>query len=274
MSANVRFRDVLRTQVPWWLSDRHFASGATVGFRFLWSMIAPLDAFMEFLYEGLQASWPGVGTSTALPQIGRSRGLLRSPSDTDQSFVDRLLIWLDKWAHAGSQKQLAIELHEYIRGNPRIRIVNRAQHWITVDTNGAITTHDGDWDWDSVSHPERAGFWSEMWIIVYPAPTAWGTTGPFLDTAGAPVWGDDGFGIGHDVPRDEFDAVRSVLANWKSAHTKIRAVIWTSDGTLFDPVTPFGLPDGQWGGWGGVGNGTRVASNRNYTTCKYWEPNP
>lgn len=44
-SPTRRLRDMLGGFVPWWLSDRP-TSGKTVGFRFLWAMVAPLDAHL------------------------------------------------------------------------------------------------------------------------------------------------------------------------------------------------------------------------------------
>ena len=124
-----------------------------------------MNALMEGLIEGLQAAYPGLGTPTALQYIGRGRGILRGRLDTDDTYAGKLRAWLDRWETAGSMQGLARELYEYL-GLP-LRIVNRAGHWLSIDSLGIITTTQAMWDWDSVSHPERAGFWSEMWIIVY-----------------------------------------------------------------------------------------------------------
>ncbi len=265
MASESRIRDQLRGWVPWWLADRKYSSGKTVGFRFLWAMIAALDAYAEWILQSLFAPWPGYGTPTALPLIGRSRGILRGQADTDASFATKLRLWLTKWAAAGTQEQLAIEIHEYLGNSPMVRIVNRAGHWVTVAADGTVTTAEADLDWDSVSHPERAGFWSEMWIIVY--PTQWAVAPDW----GVGTWGSTGFGLGHEANRVEYDAIRGLVAQWKSAHSKVRAIIWTSDASLFDPAVPASLPNGSWGDWGTTGDGARVASSRNVTTCRYWE---
>lgn len=60
-----RFRDTLRKILPWWLSDRR-EQGKTVGFRYLWAIVAPLDAAMDVLVQGVNAWFPGRGTPTAL----------------------------------------------------------------------------------------------------------------------------------------------------------------------------------------------------------------
>lgn len=267
MTVRQRLRDIFPQYIPWWLSDRSLSSGKSVGYRFLWSMIAPLDAYEEVLIQGLQAAWPGVGTPTALPRIGATRGIVRGQADSDADYATKLRSWIERWRNAGSQYAIARELHDYLGNHPRIRIVNRAGFWVMMAEDGTITTAQAVFDWDSVSNPERATFWSELFVIVY--PTQWANTG---------LWGDgrdygarDG-GLGHQVTRREVDAVRGILAQWKAAHTKIRALIWTSDTALFDPANPGSLPDGTWGQWSVPGgSGSRVAGGRNTTTCRYWE---
>ena len=59
------FRETLRRYVPPWLSDRP-QTGKTVGFRFLYCLVAPLDAGVQAAIEGVQARYPGIGTPTAL----------------------------------------------------------------------------------------------------------------------------------------------------------------------------------------------------------------
>lgn len=229
-------------------------------------MVAPYDALMDVLIQGIRASWPGVGTPTALALTGRSRGIIRGQADTNDQYATKLTQWLDRWRLAGTAETLAIALHEYLGDSPRVRVVNRAGRWLTVDTDGTITRDTAAWDWDSVSNPERSGYWSEIWVIIY--PTQWAIAGNWGDGTD---WGDSKDGFGHDVTQQEVDAVTGLLAQWKSAHTKVRTVIWTSDGTLFDPATPASLPDGTWGQWGNTDSGTRISS-RNTTTCRYWEP--
>lgn len=280
-----RFRDILRKVVPVWLSDRWRGgpggnSGLTptnaTGFSFLWALTAPLDACAEVLAQGVRAAWPGLGTPSALKYIGSSRGILRGygTSETDDHYAMRLRAWLTTWQGAGSQLALAQQLHEYISNRPRVTIVNRAGSWVSVAQDGTVSTMSGvTWNWDGTSNPEDATSWSEQWVIIYPDP--WAHRGAF---GSGDKFGADGLGLGHLVTREESDAVRGIIADWKSAHTRVRTVIWTSDGTIFNPSDPTTMPDGQWGQWsaGNSGirdNGARGKSHRNVTTCRYWEPN-
>lgn len=271
-----RFRDALRDRVPVWLSDRRAntpsapggppSKDETVGFRFLWAVTAPLDAGAQQLLEALRARFPGVGTATALPYIGRDRGILRGVDDTDADYAARLLGWVERWKIAGSAEALARAMHEYIPGHPMVRAISRAGRWVTVNADGSLVRHAATWDWDSVSHPERAGYWSELWVIIYPTPyAASGTLGD------GRALSDADRGIGHMVARVDVDVVHRLLATWKSAHSLVRCVIWTTDASLFDPATPASRPDGTWGDWGKTVSGSRVSA-RNITTCRYWEP--
>lgn len=264
MTARRRFRDLFVDYTPWWLRGRT-SSGLTSGYRYLWSMIAPLDVALENLVQGMQAAWPGLGTPTALALIGRTRGIIRGQGESVESYGQRLREWLDRWLDAGSAFAVARAIHEYLSSHPRVRVVTRSGVWVTIDENGTVTRHDAPFDWDSVSHPERVGFWSEMWIVVY--PTQWALKG--LVNSRPLIF--DGLGFDHAVTREESDAIRGEIAQWKAAHTYVRSLIWSYDETLFDPDVPASCPDGTWGDWGNRSNVSRVRSGRNYTDCVYWE---
>lgn len=263
-----RFRDQLHRIVPWWLSDRvRVGPGKNVGFRFLWVLAALLDVFMDVALAGMIAAWPGHpnATPTALAWIGRNRGIIRGQADTDAEYAARLRNWLVYWRDAGTQRAVARAIHEYLGNAPRVRVVNRAGTMTEVAADGSITVTFGvAWDWDSVSNPERAGYWWEQWIIVY--PTQWahrGVYGAALDT-----WGGDALGFGHERTRVELDAVKGLINQWKRLSTRVRAVIWTSDANIGGST----LPNGTWGKWSMPSSGSAVASGRVRSDTRYWEP--
>ncbi|HEX8795445.1 MAG TPA: hypothetical protein VF765_31060 [Polyangiaceae bacterium] len=263
------FSNSIGSYVPSWLAKR---LNANVGYRFIWSMVVQLDVMMQGIVEGLQAPWPGVGTPTAFSAIGSSRGILRGETETDASYAARLIAWLDTWTNAGAAEVLASQIHYWLGNNPMVRIVNRSGQWVTCNTDGSITKTVAAWDWDSVSNPERSGFWSEIWIIVY--PTEWAVTGSTLASL-VGEWGVPGaqLGNGHKVPRIAVQTILGLVSTWKGAHDFVRGIIWSYDATLFDPASPVpGDPDGTWGNYmkysGGVGVPARNANAR------YWEPEP
>lgn len=264
-TARLRFRDVIRSFVTPWLSDRgQSVQTATVGFRYIWAMVAPLDAAADVLLQGIRAAWPGAGTPTALSLIGRSRGIVRGVGESDASYAARQIPWLDRHRIAGSQEAVALSLHEFLEGRPRVRVINRAGHRVTVDLDGTMTRDVIAWDWDSVSHPERATHWWDQWIIIDPCP--WPIDG---------VWGADelwggGLGFGHDATREDADTVLAIIRQFKAEQTFVRAIIWSYDATLFDPDAPSTMPDGTWGAWSLRSGGAVVPSGRN-PDCRYWE---
>lgn len=267
-------RDAVASYVPNWLSNR---VGKNNGFKFVYTVALMCDILITLAVEGIYSWFPGyalgsphftVNQASALPLIGRSRGIVQGLGETDESYAARLVGWLQDWAQAGSAEILLKMLFFYLRGAARIRIIDRSGNWVTYDGSDTIVKQTAAWDWDSISNPERAGYWSDMWIVVY--PDQFGQRPGVLGD----LTGDDGFGIGQMIPHISADTVRAILQLWKGAHVFLRAVIFTSDASLFDPLNPASCPDGQWGCWSNVqnGNGSRVASHRNLSSCRYLEP--
>lgn len=263
-------RESIRKFVPVWLSDR---PGLNVGFRVLWGVVLLFDAAIEWARQGLRAKFPGLGPSDAMPYLGADRRTYRSPSEGDASYAARLLTWLDRWRLAGQVWQLMRELQAYIPSHPKIRVYNRAGFAFTLNTNGTTSVckpiwvgqsslliggpwsvNDNGcgvpvWDWDSVSHPERAGFWSEMWVVLYSAypevnrVVGTGTIGADADTNS----------LRQTVTQSEVYTVKAIVDDFKAAHTRVRAVMFTSVANDFNPADVGALrPDGTWGEWNNV----------------------
>jgi hypothetical protein len=262
MTLRARLTDFL----PSWLNDGD--EDKSFGYRVLWVLTRFLDAGISAAIQGSLAA-VGRGTPTALKYVGDARGVIRGRLDTDESYRAKLPTWIQRWKEAGSQRRLAREVWEYL-GDSRVRVVNRAGHWVSIDIDGTTTETDASWDWDSVSNPERNDpdnpWWSDEWIIIYPTYAVRG--GTFGDLTGD----DDGFGLGHLCPRAQVDAIKLIIDRYKAAHSCVRAVIWTSDPDRFDPAVDASKPDGTWGQWSITSGGHCVASGRDLTTCRYWEP--
>lgn len=253
--------DGIERIVPWWLRKR---PGLEHGYKYLWASAVMCDALLDALMQGIQAAWPGRGTPTALDEIGNTRGIRRGLSDTDVEYGARLQGWLEKAARWGSDEEIARSLHEYLRGRPMVRVVDRHGQWTEINEDGELRTFDAPWDWDSISHPkaekERP---TDIWIIVYGAEYEHQASWEALDGS---------HGIGHTVPRQEADEAIAEMKQSKPAHNWIRCVIWVDDPSELDPeaVTPVGMPDGRWGKWGKPdGSGGRVKSRN--TDFRYWE---
>ena len=226
------------------------------------SQLGTHDVLADVALEGLQAAWPGMGTPDALGLIGRTRGLVRWQDEPDSSYQLRLRGWLECWARART-REIAAQVHGYLRSKPMVRLISRAGVWVSVDRDGVLTECEAPWNWDSISHPERSGWWSDLWMVVFTDqyPKRPGTLGSL------PAH-DDGLGLGHMVPRVECDILRAWIGELKGAHSLIRAVIWCDDPTMFDPKNPVNVPDGTWGAWG---YGDPSDCTRDLQHCRYWE---
>lgn len=268
------FRDQVGGYIVKWLNAR-LAQGKTNGYRVIVGLVAVLDAGLEFLIQGKIASFPSLGTPTALGHIGRSRGILRGLADTNAQYAQRLLEWLDSWKHAGIAEQIVRRIYEYLPAHPRVMFVNRSGYWVVIDS-GVVTKTTrplSDWNWDTLSNPERSGFWSEFWLIVYPP-----TYTPNTDAYGDPglTWTDDGYALGFsDAPLEQLRTIRNLVATWKSAHSMPRTIIFVNPlfPTDFDPDGAGTMPDGYYGQWSKIVAGVSVpARDLNHRYLEYEFP--
>jgi hypothetical protein len=266
-----------------WQTNR---PGANVGFRYLFSLVLPIDIELENTLQGINAWAPGSpnATLTALPLIGNSRGLIQGEAETDAHFASRLIAWRAITKEMGKSERLALEIQNYLENTPLVRVVERLYSdsgaprafYVTANTDGSTTTQTANWDWDSVggwtgsaADGTNAGsvtrtWWSDFWIVVYPCE--WPVTGTAL-SALAPIWGRTDIGLGHAVPVVARDAIVRIVAQWKGLHTFCRAIIFSYDATLFDPANPSASGDPN-GTWGPCFNRTGEADGR----VRYWEP--
>lgn len=257
-------RDELRRYLPKWLADKE-PTAPSWGFRLLWTIALFVDGAIDSSLIGSLASVAkGDAKASALKYLSDARGIVQGRVEADDAFVARLRQWHELLRLQGSQEGLVRQVQAYV-GSVRVRVVNRAGSWVTINADGTLVRSSPPslFDWDSVSNPERAGYWSEQWIIVYDPPYA--PRGNVLGDAS--VLGGDGFGVGHLCPALESDTLRKIIAQWKAAHSYVRAVIWTTDAARFDPTDSLTWPNGNWGQWH-IGAGP---SDRDITDCRYWE---
>lgn len=277
MSARRRLRDILGTILPKWMQDRDRGTGT--GLYKAWAVAYMLagygDELVDRVIQGIVAGRPGVGTSTAIPYLDRNRGVLRGEIETNEEHAQRLIDWLSTargdlpdGGGMGSQLGLAREIRGYLGNAPMVRVVNRHGFWTTIKADGTIERVRGvTFDWDSISNPERAGYWRDQWIILY--QPQWAVDGTWGD---GETWGGTlGFGMNNDAVA--YDAIASLCRTWKAARTYIRSIIWSYDDTLFDPAVPASLPDGTWGQAHVMSSGVAVPSGRS-SLARYWEPTP
>lgn len=241
-------RHALKSFVPNWLSE---IPGFKVGFTILFVIALVCDLFVETILEGVFAAFPGLGTPTAIPYIAQSRGFIRGDGETDDSFTARLRAWLQTWPEAGSDELLARLVQGYLGGNLVVRVVDRRGHFTTIRADqSVIVEDDSNWNPDATGIPERVGWWSDLWIIVY-LDSRWPVYTDLSDPAWTAAWGTyNGFGTGLQVPRNIQNDLGIILSTFKGAHSYIEWMVFTTDTSLFVPgALGATYPNGRWGYW-------------------------
>jgi hypothetical protein len=244
------------------------AQGKTAIFSYLYAIALVGDATVEFALQGLQARWPGVGTPTALPRLGRDRCIRRGFAESDDSYAGRLPAWLDDWRRAGNPFGLMHAVRDYLSpARPLLRIVNASGTWYTLhpdDTEEVVQTWPAlNWDWDGdASKPTR------FWLVIYSDAGPW-TPGTSYDD-GNP-W-DGGATFGTSATAEQVATLRAIVRDFKSAGDRCSHIIVAFDPTSFAPTAAPGdpgMPDGTWGHWSKNVGGVQVPARLG--SAEYWD---
>lgn len=236
-----------------------------VGQKILYSLSLPLDGLDEWVRQAVKARFPELAPDDAIPFIGRDRQIRRGPNESRQSYVARLLLWLQAWHFAGVGFSLLEQLAANMSPSPtRVRIVTQNGVWYTLEPDGTSSIQHvvpSNWDWDG-----RSAFWARFWVIIYGPQSLWPV---------GPIWGDgtrwgDGSGWGTDAPAFEVSLAQSLVSEWKPAASRCENIIVAFDDASFDPASALhgtGMPDGHWGTWGRLVGGAYVPTR--LATAKY-----
>lgn len=259
--------------IPAWMANR---PGFQTFAKLLFVHALMCDQAIQVALEGVRAGFPGYDERTDnLGLIGASRGLIQGETETADHFIARLQNWLTTAKDMGGDVGMALQLWNYIAGNPPLRVISRNGLFTSVDADGNVTQTQtsGVWNWDSVCSPERANDWWDYWVVIYP------TQGYVVDTG---VWGDSGeaslppvsnpvdydIGIGHTCTRAEVGAITTILRQWKGQHVNLKCVIWSYGTDYYAPTGPVsGSPDGTWGLW--LNRSTNTPTRN--TTDRFWD---
>lgn len=102
-----------------------------------------------------------------------------------------------------------------------------------------------NFDWDSISNPERAACWWDCVGVIYGHYVAQGA----YDN-GSWFFDDPAESVGLNEPYATFTALRYLARKRASAKSVLRSIVWTPKASDFDPFAPPldpGLPDGRLG---------------------------
>jgi hypothetical protein len=248
--ATTRFRDMSDAISPTWLNG-------PVGQRFRYSMSVLYDALSDAAGYANLARFPLHAPFDALPLLGADRQIVQGFAESNASYANRLVQWLDLWRAAGSPMGVLLAvLSLFLPTSVRVRTVDNSSNWNTYDyganpfpIGAAVPTPPtyvkgaSNWDWDGNTTP-----WWRAWVIVYVQAMGW-TIGPHWGDGGH--WGDPGRLWGITGPQaSQLATLRAVVKQWKPAHSWVLNIILTTNDARFDPAQPAGggiNPDGTWG---------------------------
>lgn len=272
--------------VPNWLARR---PGLENSFRVLYGIAAVFDVMLEGMKQGIAAAFPGYGPATdSLPLIGRNRGFIQGPSQSDDSYTAELRNWFVLWSLMGLDLTLCKLVLAYVPGATAVRVVNRANFWTSLRSDGTIERVTGTvvpvgvvtpfvynanaiLHWDNLSNPAHSGNWSDIWIIVEGASWAPETRTLSQIAAAYPTlaaWTAAQTGIGQAVSPTNAQQLVAVIKQAVSPHANAKCVIF-SFGNNFNPTTG-PTANGYCESWSfDSGGGSNVPQRP--STDRYWQ---
>jgi hypothetical protein len=271
-------RGTLGTYLPTWLQN---VPGLRRLFSVLWTIALIGDCFREIVLEGQFAAYPGVGTSTALPLIGASRGLVQGPSEPNATFATRCMNWLSIVAEMGGHEGLVRVVQAYLIGQgslgagvyPVVAFVDRAGHMTIANADRSITETVVTWNWDEVAGwvdgkgynppPVVDGWCSDGWLLIQDPYTHY--TGGFTDPNWLAAWNSGDQTIDSLTPQLVVAQLENIVDVWKGAHIYVRCIAWVPNPATFTPT-------GSYGNWSRNQGGTQIAARNG--AYSYWQPVP
>lgn len=242
MTTFSTFRDQIDRISPPWLRG-------TVASRYLYSIGVQLDILADQVQQGIKRRFPQsaalANDADALALIGKDRIITRGPTESNKAFGARLVRAIDDWKTAGSAPALLRQLQGFISPNTStIRVVNNAGAWWSIDSTGTVTasvSSPNNWNWDG-----STSAWSRMWVIIY-TPTLWVVEDNY---GNGDIYGDGG-AWGTTASLSTIAGLQSIVATWKSAHSRAVNIIFANDPASFSPAAAPGapMPSGTWGTW-------------------------
>ena len=252
MAIGPSLRATLATYVPTWLAN---VPGLRQLYACVWTVALLGDCLREIGWEGQLAAYPGVGTPTALPYIGASRGLVQGPNETDVAFGLRARQWLSAVAEMGNAEGLVTQVQTYLVGQgslgagvyPVVVFVDRNGDTTTANADQSITFGSVSWDWDDLggwvdgvgfnNTATVSGWWSDGWLLIEDPYTHY--TG-FADANWLAAWNSGDQTIDSLTPQSVVSAIEAIVDTWKGAHTYVRCIVWTAPSTSFSPTGFYG----------------------------------
>ncbi len=259
MATGPSLRATLSKYVPTWLAN---VPGLRNLFSIAWTFALFGDCLREIALEGQFAAYPGVGTPTANPLIGASRGLIQGPNESNALFAKRCIAFRAMWKTAGRAATLASNVQAYLVGTgnlgagvyPVVMIVDRAGVAVTANADTSISEATITWDWDNLGGwVDGAGYhapaeilgtvtgmpwWSDLWIVIEDPFTHYAS---FSDPAWLAAWNSGDQTIDSLCPQAVVQGLQvSIIEPLKGAHEYVRNVTWVPSVAGFTPTGYYG----------------------------------
>lgn len=227
--------------------------------KFLWSFGLSLDGVQDWMNQGLNARMPSLADPSALPLLGRDRGIPQGFSEPPEAFALRIRDAFGDARTRGSAWSVVRQLRAYFTGHDvHIATVTAKGTWVLKAVDGAesILKRLGNFNWEN-DPPTR---WARYWVIIWPG-ALWTDEGTWGDGA---LWGDGGT-WGTTATAAQGSSMREIVRTRKPAGMTCVRIIVALDPDSFDP-TDLGEPNGTWKDDGyyvsGVKRPARLASAR------------
>lgn len=229
---------------------------------FLFALVIPLDAIVQWLFEGMRARFPGVGPVECDPFVSRNAGIYQGRVEPRANWVARATQWLTTWRRAGSPFSILEGLAGFFGPNPPpLYIVDDTGNWYArmppgvAAPAGMVGTGPefilpvatriagvSGWHWDSYTGTG----WSRFWVIAdmtsgpYTHPNKWG---------GGGIWGTSGWTWGSSAGHADIQAIRDLILRFKPSASRCVYMIFDFTGHFQPNGSGSGYPDGTWAQW-------------------------
>lgn len=232
------FHDAFRKLVPRWLS-------AEDGELVLYSLHVVKDALIQTLKHGLLASYPEFAPDDALAALGRDRKIIRGILEDRETYITRLLRWLDDHRTRGGPYALLEQNGAYwdngfpANGPLEMAVLYRSGRLFHRDpttkeiTRSDITYNPGD-------DPDD---FSRYWLIIHWPDGAIGSDGTWADPG---TWSDGGV-WDSNLDGVTVQQIQAVPRAWNALHAEGKIVLLGPDVELWDYPAGIWNDPGVWG---------------------------
>jgi hypothetical protein len=222
-----QWRSIVLRYVPFWMQGAEFS-------KLMYAIGVHLDGLADMATIAVQYAFPGYYAFDTLDPIGRARGIVRGPAETNADYAERLRGWLDAHRLRAGPVGLLTQLREFWDAAVyNIAEVNVGGLRYQVLPDGSLL-HDVI-SWSPIDDASR---WAQYWVFLDWPMAA--TDDGIWDDPG--TWDDGGmWDLDSSFTAQDVDDLTRVPRAWNAAHCE-RGQVVLLDGShgLWD------YPPGLW----------------------------